>query len=226
MLLLISLIVFLFCWMIWLRYFYFVRQPKFQKQYIENVVKSPVQGRVVYLKYNVNKQDICVCKSDEFQGKRLFKIHDDLRFDTYNQIGIFMTQYDTHYVINQVDSSIKAIKCYGNNNQSGMLNFIDFCLSLFGIRFLNWISSSQRYIHYNQQWMIQYENGILVVITMDKYVNKFDYQIKTCKTPYILGFVHRGSQADIFVPNDMFDSFLVDINDKVSYDTKIVQVKK
>ena len=69
----------------------------------------------------------------------------------------------------------------------------------FGISFFNWINRAESYIHYNQQYVIEYENGVLVVITMDKYVNKFDFEIKNdSENPYELGFVHRGSQTDIF----------------------------
>ena len=221
----IFLMVFLCAWVIYLRYFYFYRQPKYNKYYCKKDIYSPAQGIVVYRKNKENKKELCICKSDEFNGKRLFKIQKYLNQQYYHQLGIFMTQYDTHYVINQVDSKIKQIICLGDNNESSMISFFDMFLSIFGIRFINWLQKSQRYIHYNQQYLIQYQNGILVVITMDKYVNKFDYEIKDNKQPYILGFVHRGSQTDIFIPDEMLEQFCVNVGDKVTYKSRIMKLK-
>ena len=212
-------------WVIGLRSFYFARKPKFYESFCKNIIYSPAQGSVVYIKKRQTKKDICICKSDQFNGKRLFKIEEYLKDYKYSQIGIFMTQYDTHYVINQINDQIKQIVCLGDNNQSVMLSCIDNILSVFGIRFLNWIQKSQKYIHYNQQYLIEYNNGIMLVLTMDKYVNKFDYQVKKVYDPYVLGFVHRGSQTDVFIPQYLVEDIFVEQGMKISYKDKIAELK-
>ena len=226
LIILISLVIFLSTWTMWLRYFYFCRDPKFINSYPENakIIRSPAEGTIVYLKVT-DFMDATICKSEELDGERLFRLDKYLQpYSDYYQIGIFMTQYDNHHVVTSINSKIRSIHCIGDNNESSMLRYADILFSLFGISFINWLNRAERFIHYNQQYVIEYENGVIVVITMDKYVNKFDYNVDNqLDHPYVLGFIHRGSQTDLFIPRNKFILNKLSVGDKVTYNDELTR---
>ena len=60
-------------------FFIFFRAASYPESFKEGIVFSPAEGIVVYNKSLQKKEDILICKSDEFYGKRLFKIEQFLK---------------------------------------------------------------------------------------------------------------------------------------------------
>jgi hypothetical protein len=204
----------LFLWISYLRFVYFSRVPEIPETFVPGLVRSPAEGTIVYHQVGV-LPNLPVIKENrnlsvEFSSEGY-----------WHQVGIFMSQYDVHYVVNQIDSEIVSTYKVSRDEESEMLTYLDMFLSLFGVKFFQWSKRCLSFLSYNSQWFIRYKNGIVMIITMDKYVNIFDLYPTVTHEPSFLGFIRRGSQTDIFIPSELRPSLLAPVHSRVSFFTPL-----
>lgn len=218
----------------WLRKVYFARYPEVEKLALlmENDLRSPADGTVVYVNLNTTVDDLIISKRENSDRRFLVK---DLLMPSmmYNHIGIFMSQYDNHHVLNPLRAELLTAQMRGEENPAEMLPFIDNLLNTVGIKYTNWSEKAESFITRNQQFVMEFDNGVVIVITMDKFVNKLtmysskvDFNLMSVRgLRKVLGFIHRGSQTDIFIPTDLTNEILVSPGQKVDYSTNLVRLK-
>lgn len=228
------LVVIMISYQYWLRKIYFARYPDVNRLAIlgESDLRSPADGTVVYVNTNTSVDDLLISKREG--ADRRFLVKDLLMPNVmYNHIGIFMSQYDNHHVLNPMRSELLTAQMHGEENPAEMLPFIDNLLNTVGIKYTNWTQKAESFITRNQQFVMEFDNGVVIVITMDKFVNKMtmyssrvDFNLMSVRgLRKVLGFIHRGSQTDIFVPANLTKEILVSPGQKVDYSTNLVRLQ-
>lgn len=197
-----------------IRYVYFYRHPKVdQEVYLDSAMclASPVEGTVVYVKRVTNSGEIV-------KDGRSIDI-DFLEKDVeYFQIGIFMTPYNNHHLVAPShDTVIDSSELVGTEYRS-MMSVVDLLMGKSWYK--DWYERKRdQFLLKNARTVFLTNWGIMALI-YDEYVNKltlFDED----EDRRVIGFVHRGSQVDVFVPSSKYTP-VVDIGTRVSFDTLIV----
>lgn len=170
---------------------------------------SCVEGTVVYVK-EVTKFTIMMKLG---RGLEI----PDLPHGNYTHIGIYMSPYNNHHLLS-LDASLPFMVPI----QGKLLPMLDDLDSLFP-----WLWRSDWYhrkvedfISLNQRYEIKYKSGIVMCMIMDKYVNKLSMINEDHNGRRIIGFVHRGSQLDMFIPNKDYYPVVYE-GDKVNFNTII-----
>jgi hypothetical protein len=178
-------------WQFWLRQIYFHRRPTLPNKKDTFTIYSPAEGTLVYDTYTYGHQATITKQNDTY------KLDYGLEpYELYQHIGIYMTVYDNHYVASGIPGTIVRTGLVGQDNPASMMTFLDNLLAIFGLTFYKWLDRSQTFLTQNQQFFITYDNGIVIVITLDKTVNI----ITPINEQGLLYFLHKGSQTDIFIP--------------------------
>lgn len=196
----------------YLRYIYFYRKPSEDcKIPNKNTIISPVEGRVVYIKYS----------SEEMtkEGRKLslpFILKPDLE---YLHIGIFLSPYNNHHLLNPSTGNYNRLP-----DEHGELNsMMDYKDLLNPSWFISWFDKKySKFINLNTRSIFVNKNGIVMVMIYDKYVNKMT-MIRKCTESKreIISFVHRGSQVDLFIPKSLGFILNTKVGDKVNHNTVI-----
>lgn len=209
MILMMFLVFLMVSWQFWLREYHFIRIPTAPDISNTGYIFSPAEGTVVGVSY---------CKgSPHIVKQRERHFNHDYGLDNnkgYDHVTIFMSVFDTHYLAETMPGKIINIETFGRCSTIPMMNYIDSLLTLIGVGFFSWVQRSKTFFTYNQQFVITYDNGIVLIITMDKYVNAFTpvYDVQG-----FLYFIHKGSQTDILVPQDLGYAPYARLHDHVSY---------
>lgn len=203
-----------------LRHIYFYRFPRNVK-HIAGKLMSPVEGRVMYIRPATHNS----LKSNK-QGRKLAFTDLDLDPGTYIHIGIFMSPLDNHHMVTPLPlvytGAVSARDTIGEENS--MLDSSD----LWNIRWWKnwWDKKASKFITVNRATIFSFRNGIRLVMIYDKYVNKLTRINKNLESGRtVLGLVHRGSQCEVIVPSSMFNSTLVRVGQRVSFNDALLELK-
>ena len=220
--------------------FFFKRFPNLKerdKKEIENgghglsKVYSPVDGKVVYINKGIDVDELTICKLDRNvtngSVRRKFKVSDSREpyleaGVKYSQIGIFMSTFNNHHYVHPFSKEAQSIEGYVESIEGGNVPMVTFKTEILKkLNMVNWDSVSEGFLVKNEQYYIKYDNGIVVCITMDKYVNKLS-KLENPKDPRVQYFIHRGSQADIFIPEILGENISLNVGDSVAYHSEIL----
>jgi hypothetical protein len=192
-------------------------------------VFSPVEGTIVYKKMVMNNQATRNSRAMMDKEGRLVDIPWDMLEDgvEYWQVGIFMTPLNNHHLLHPLTMGNNIETKDYQGDLLPMMNPID------GITpwrtFHNFYAKHMNdFIGYNKRraYKILGTNipkPIVFCMILEKYVSKItdhDYLLNSRK---VLGFVHRGSQVDMFIPirgytlsSSLHDGSKVDFNSTIA----------
>lgn len=206
----------------WLRNILFYSQPKFTTFYDRKILRSPANGTVVYCDV-VNKiSDRKMVK----RGREISCPYEYLDRDTeYLHIGIFMSPYNNHHLV----TMNKHLTLLDHSHIKGDYNEMwDSSDNFLGKWWKGWFEKKlDKWLEYNARDAFLFSNNIVVCIIFDKWVNKISLRdiSNNFEAREILGFVHRGSQTDIFIPSNLVSRKFVESGMTVSFDDKLVELK-
>lgn len=205
LILLISLHILLF----YNRQIRFYKKPYNSRLPTDNEILSCVEGTVVYAR-NVNSYSKMV------KGDRSLELP-NLPNDDYYHIGIYMSPYNNHHLL-----SLNRFLPFIVPIQGALFSMLDDLDSLFpwSWRYEWYYRKLDEFISLNQRYEIRYNNGIVMCMIMDKYVNKLSMINQIVNDRMVIGFVHRGSQLDIFLPWNKYYP-MVSEGQKVDFNTVI-----
>lgn len=96
----------------------------------------------------------------------------------------------------------------------------------FGDWWKNWFQRKvNEWIEYNARTVFTTSDGIVLCIIYDKWVNKLTLIKEWMNGRQIIGFVHRGSQTDIFIEKSKIHKITINPGDKVNFNSTIGVLK-
>ena len=155
-------------------------------------VACPVNGVVTCIEKNVPLM-AHIRKCDYLDNKIVLELDKEAKVDggkLYNHATIFLNKFNCHAVTNIGSRIVREIYYDKDGELISMVEPGEMTTRLDG-RFLN-----------NSYIRTEYENGVVCVYTLDKYVSK----MIASDSRELLGvdyFICRGSQCDIYIPEDM-----------------------
>ncbi|MBR4772410.1 MAG: hypothetical protein IK009_06735 [Bacteroidales bacterium] len=155
-------------------------------------VACPVNGVVTCIENDVPLMSH-IRKCDYLEDKILLELDKEEKADKgklYNHITIFLNKFNCHAVTNIGSKIVREVYYDKDGVMISMVEAGEMITKLDG-HFLN-----------NSFIRTEYENGVICVYTLDKYVSK----MIASDTHELLGvdyFICRGSQCDIYIPREM-----------------------
>lgn len=152
-------------------------------------ILSPVNGTITDIKTNrsilqgIQKRDVILgnlITEGAIVNDKL--LNDDTK---YTQITIFLNKFNKH-TVSKCGWEVASISYY---NKDGELKAMLTPGELIG--------DNYTYLD-NSFYLIEFTNRIKMILTMDKYVSRFEFGNEN-----LLGFILRGSQCDLYIPNDV-----------------------
>lgn len=219
----------------YLRFKHFYRKPEADQGC---GVYSPVEGRVVYIRHHKGheRSDVSIDKQYRKLGvpSQVMRVLDE--GTPLTQIGIFMSPYNNHHVCSSV-----AVGQYYHPSMitegTELNSMTDWKESVFLWKWWrNWFEKkASKFIDMNQHTLWdQWFHGCRIwhVLIYDKYVNKLTEfrpdrkEAWTTDGRRVYGFVHRGSQVDMFIPTGLIErstyGLQVKVGDRVNFNTQIL----
>lgn len=148
---------------------------------------SPVNGIVTGIEYGVPLMSHirkCDCLTKEITLE--LKMHNSKK--PFNHLTVFLNKFNKHIVTN-IGSSVKSIRQYNPKTDR-------YCMVEDGLV----PKKNGRYLT-NPFVRVDYENGVVCVFTLDKYVSEI--VLSESHTPFGVDmFICRGSQCDIYIPTE------------------------
>lgn len=211
MIVLILILIPLHCLLFYNRQIRFYRQPYSNEPINPKNILSCVEGTVVYIN-KVTDQD----SARMIKGRRSLEIP-TLDKGEYYHIGIYMSPYNNHHLLTP-EGILPKIDMVQGEYLPMLSNFEPIFPFLWS---MNWYSRKiNNFISYNQRYIMRYNRSVVMVMIMDKFVNKISIIGKPIGGRKIIGFVHRGSQLDVFMPTKNYTP-QIQVGDKVNYDTTL-----
>lgn len=197
------IVIFIICLTLWayLRYVYFFRDPRRVPEETHNVVVSPCDGRVLYIR-KVTAGKVVSSKLDE--NIPITEItRKNIGVDEGWLIGIYMSPLDVHFNYAPVSGIVEQIYRTEARANLPMVDLWEYVNLVWLRRAVNLFT---RKFHFeNERNTVIINDGerkIAVVEIADKFVNKIDCYLKPGDRVVIgqkIGFIRRGSQVDLFI---------------------------
>jgi phosphatidylserine decarboxylase len=171
-----------------------------------NIICSPVDGVVVYKKRVSNGFADSV------------KLGAPVREPWVNGesgtlLGIYMSVFDRHFVVAPASGTSKVLhfKTDKNYPMMDLLEYLRFYAGAYTSKRM--AKNAERYVDNNERLHISWGNGIEMLVIGDSNVNKIikESGLGDGKTAWSRGdkilFIRRGSQCDIFIPDQVGNVF-------------------
>lgn len=208
----------------YLRNILFYSKPIFSQEENSKIIRSPVCGRVVYSDIVQITQHHQMIK----QGRYITCPYQYLKEgEKYLHIGIFMSPFNNHHMVklNNDQKLMKSEKIVGTLND--MWDSQDSTSLFLGKDWWkDWfVKKVDKWIEYNAREVMIDRDGIVMCIIFDQWVNKLTKFEMIPGVRSIIGFVHRGSQTDLFIPECMIKDISIKPGFKVNFDSKLLELK-
>lgn len=189
----------------------------------DDVMMCPVDGRVVYIK-KVTDGLVRTTKKGTYIAENWVGKQDGYL------VGIYMCIYDRHFIANPVESAItvRHIPTTANIPMMDLWEYVNF---YFIGRFVDWFEEKAfSYKLQNEKVIYDYANGVKLMGIADKFVNKIEIPkgVETgepVRQGEKIGHIRRGSQVDVFIPEELFNQWFVAVNEKVKVGEPLCQLK-
>lgn len=226
---LLILILLYHAYMFWQREILFYSKPQFNNSLgSRNNLMSPVTGRLVYaneITVENNHGTWAMIKEG-----RTIPIPDCILPGKYLHIGIFMNPMNNHHMVTMYPTqAITHTKEYFDKFES-MFSTMDF-FKIF-TWWYDWMNKKgPGFISLNRRTvMITNNPGITLCMIYDKFVNKLDWLYDNSglvDMRRVIGFVHRGSQCDVFISLDNLTyTMTAQVGDKVNFNTQLLELQR
>ena len=194
---------------------WFYRDPKRVPPTGENIILSPADGNIVYIKEFENGRVVSKKKNEEIEISEIIKVSND---DGGWIIGIYMKPTDVHFNYAPIKGEIKQIVYTGSKFNLPMVDIWEYINFVFLHRVINlWSKKFHWQYERNTIFLENKDLKIVIVEIADKFVNKIDCFVRegeNLKSGQKISFIKRGSQVDLVVFKKELD-FQVEVGDQV-----------
>jgi len=187
-----------------LRKIFFNRDVNVLESYDKQLILYPCDGRLAYTRS---------VEGEAYAQKKQNKISIGFQDEKCYHVGVYMSPYDRHFVVAPLRGRIKKIEKVNAGVHWPMLDLLEYAKSGFWMSFDNWFNRKfDKYLKDNEKVVITIAprpyREIKVVLIGDKCVNKID--IFCSEGDWVrkgdkLGFIRRGSQVDLLIPEVLMD---------------------
>jgi phosphatidylserine decarboxylase len=205
-----------YIWFWWFRNVFFYRDPDRRIPEGENLILSPADGRVMYLcpvkagdvvsEKNGNKISIRELAKAEMEGSHGWLL------------GIYMTPFDVHFNRAPIDGEIHTLHYHRTGSNLPMVDLLEYVKFTLFRKAVDLFAAP---FHLeNERLTMRLQNGQVIcflILIADQFVNKISRFFKEgqkVKKGDKISFIERGSQTDLFIPNEHI-SFKVRPGDQV-----------
>jgi phosphatidylserine decarboxylase len=212
-----------YAWLWWFRNVFFYRDPERVAPRGENLIVSPADGRVMYIR-PVRAGEVV---SDK-QGRKI-RISELAKTELAEAdgwlVGIYMTPFDVHFSRAPIEGEIEVV----HHHRTGLnLPMVDLWEYVSFTLFRKAVDMFAAPFHLeNERLTLRIRNGKLtcfVILIADMFVNKitrFFEEAQHVGRGDKIAFIERGSQTDLFIPSERL-SFEVRPGDQVYAGTTIL----
>jgi phosphatidylserine decarboxylase len=205
-----------YAWLWWFRNMFFYRDPSRSVPQGENLILSPADGRIMYVRQVKAGEVVSDKKGRKIKISELAKT--DLEEARGWLLGIYMTPFDVHFNRAPIDGRIETVHYHRTGLNLPMVDlweYVSFTLfrravDMFGAAF-----------HLeNERLTLQIRNGkatCFLILIADQFVNKITCFFEEAQEVTMgdkIAFIERGSQTDLFIPCEQL-SFRVRPGDQV-----------
>jgi len=188
---------------IYLRRVWFYRDPARTPPLEKNIVISPADGQVIYIK-EVNAQNvICEKLGEKIPVKEISK--SNIQIDDGYLIGIYMSPLDVHYNYAPISGVVESIEHSQAKINLAMVDLWEYIKITYFRRAVDLFAKKFHFQNERNTLFIKGDIPIAIVEIADKFVNKINCFVKAGQAVNAgqkLAFIERGSQVDLFVPRD------------------------
>ncbi|RJQ31273.1 MAG: phosphatidylserine decarboxylase [Actinobacteria bacterium] len=209
MTLLIVLLVFLVVWagaFYYLRQVWFYRDPERIPPARKNIVVSPADGQIVYIRKFKNDKIISEKNEQPISISEITK--DKLAYDCGTILGIYMSPLDVHFNYAPISGQVKEITHSQAKVNLPMVDLWEYVRLVYFRRFVNLFSKKFHFENERNTLVLQGDYRIGVVEIADKFVNKIKCFVTIGDNLQIgqkIGFIERGSQVDLILPDSKIE---------------------
>lgn len=154
--------------------------------FVERRIPSPVEGVVTLVERGVALYSH-LSKTDILTKDMLIEKGINVGDGEYNHIAIYLNKLNKHLVASI--GELKSINEYSFNDNNVEM-----------VKDGNLIATNKGHYLMNTFVDLEYDNGIHVIVTMDKYISK---AVRPSNAQMVEMLICRGSQCDVYAPWDM-----------------------
>jgi phosphatidylserine decarboxylase len=205
-----------YAWLWWFRNVFFYRDPERSIPHAANVIVSPADGRVMYIRPVKAGEVVSDKKGRQIPISELAKT--ELAETQGWLVGIYMTPFDVHFSRAPIDGEIEAVHHHRAKLNLPMVDlweYINFTL----LRRAVDMFSAPFHLE-NERLTLRIRNGkatCFVILIADQFVNKITQFFEDAEHVAMgdkIAFIERGSQTDLFICHEQV-SFEIRPGDQV-----------
>jgi phosphatidylserine decarboxylase len=187
----------------YLRRVWFYRDPQREAPALENIVVSPADGQVVYIKEVKSQSVVCEKLGESIAVAEISK-SSGLVEDGY-LVGIYMSPLDVHYNYAPINGVIESIKHTQAKVNLPMVDLWEYIRITYFRKVMDLFNKKFHFQNERNTLFIKGDIAVAMVEIADKFVNKISCFVESGQTVKIgqkLAFIERGSQVDLFIPKE------------------------
>ncbi len=188
---------------IYLRRVWFYRDPKRVPPALKDVIVSPADGQVIYIKKVNSQKVVCEKLGENIKVEEISKSKN--KIDDGYLIGIYMSPLDVHFNYAPINGKIESIEHTQANLNLPMVDLFEYIRLTYLRKAIDLFSKKFHFQNERNTLFIEGDITVAMVEIADKFVNKIKCFIKQgekVKVGQKLAFIERGSQVDLFIPSE------------------------
>lgn len=149
-------------------------------------------------------------------------------------IGIYMSIFDRHFVINPIDDLFEVAEWKKvKNGGLPMMDVLEYIHFYYFGKMVSWFESKAfTYKQANEHVILKSNSGVRLMLIGDKFVNKItvndtnpsDKKITDGLRAMKIASIRRGSQVDVFIPDYLFKEMSKEVGQKVKVGETLCQM--
>jgi phosphatidylserine decarboxylase len=193
-----------YVWLWWFRNVFFYRDPERLVPPGDNLIVSPADGRVMYVRPVKAGEVISEKKGRKIRISELAKV--DVAESQGWLVGIYMTPFDVHFSRAPINGDIRTVHYHRTGANLPMVDlweYVNFTL------FRRAVDMFAAPFHLeNERLTLEIRNGkatCFLILIADRFVNKITQYFEEYGHVGIgdrIAFIERGSQTDLFVSRE------------------------
>ncbi len=186
---------------IYLRFFWFFRDPPRKPEATERAIVSPADGQIVYIRKFENGRVVSEKQGERIELEEISKL--DLKEEDGWLIGIYMSPLDVHYNYAPISGRVEKVFHYSARANLPMVDLWEYLRLTYLRQAVNLFSKKFHLRNERETLFIKGEDIEVVVVEIaDKFVNKIDRFVdegESVRAGQKISFIRRGSQVDILI---------------------------
>lgn len=188
---------------VYLRKVWFYRDPVRKPMAEKDMIISPADGQVVYIKEVSSQNVVCEKLSQRIPVEEISK--SKTRVSDGYLVGIYMSPLDVHFNYAPISGTVESIEHIQAKTNLPMVDLLEYIRLTYLRKAIDLFGKKFHFQNERNTLFIKGDINVAMVEIADKFVNKIKCFVKpgdAVKAGQKLAFIERGSQVDLFIPKD------------------------